>query len=85
MAWLPPQTHPPAGRGTPALYPIGAFGASILAPTALDTHPISNINRRHWMMMMTMMMDRNVLVVPSSVSICSLRAKSKQATSGEWF
>jgi len=29
--------------------PLGAFGASILAPTVLDLNaPISNRNRRHW-------------------------------------
>ena len=48
-----PQIPPPVGRGTPTPYPLGAFGASILAPTALDTRafgarpPISNRNRRH--------------------------------------
>ena len=36
----PPQTPSPAGRGTPlpAPYPLGTFGASLLAPSALVPH-----------------------------------------------
>ena len=36
-AQTPPQTSPPAeGDPLPTPYPLSAFGASILAPTALD-------------------------------------------------
>jgi len=36
----PSQTHLPLDRGTPLPTPLGAFGASILAPTALDLGPM---------------------------------------------